>query len=493
MIGPIFDQKKKLPLQGIRHFYELAPTDMLFSKGVTLESLNDNALARNLDSLSDAGLYDLFWKCSGMIKRRFGLNSNILHTDSTDVSVYALRSEDPGDGSAFPAYSGNPKDGRGDLLRYNMATVTDGDRILQYCRTYSGNMVDAVMNRDTLDFLRTRTDVRESVIIADCKLVNSILITEMQEMGLGFISKVPQSFSEKIREKAVEFALSSEMKDSSVPGYRVCETELKTVCGELRFIAYRSAKGKKRSGDYLERHGKKTAENRFKPFLKKKFACEADALSAFDDVMKKHVDSAYVVLCDIVSSEETVPRKGRGRHPADYIPETKMTWKVIVSMSFDKERASELTDLHNTSVIVTNIPYASADHENVRYGATTDTILRLYLDQYKIEQSYRLMKSGMGIDSVFVRTPSRASALFFVIGIAVLISNVVDALLRQSGKGRTKTMRQSCIEIQNAVIEYHRSENAISIPGSEAYADRVFSFMDSIGVDPSKLLEIFDG
>jgi hypothetical protein len=53
-------------------------------------------------------------------------------------------------------------------------------------------------------------------------------------------------------------------------------------------------------------------------------------------------------------------------------------------------------------------------------------------------------------------------------------------------------MRQSCIEIQNAVIEYHRNDNSISVPGSERYADRVFSFIDAIGMDPSKLLEMCD-
>jgi transposase len=349
MIGPIFDQKKKLPLQGVRHFYELAPTDMLFGKGVTLESLNDNALARNLDCLFDAGLYDLFWKCSHMLKRRTGLVSNILHTDSTDVSVHVLRSEDPGDGSAFPAYSGNPKDGRGNLLRYNMATITDGDRILQYCRTYSGNMVDAVMNRDTLDFLKGRADIHESVIVADCKLVNSILITEMQEMNLGFISKVPQSFSEKVRESVIEFALSAKMEDSSVPKYKVCETTMKTVCGDLRFIVYRSTKENKRTDDYLEKHGKKEAENRFRGFLKKKFACETDAMNAFNDVMKKHLNSAYIVTGVTEGTEEIVPRKGRGRHPNGYVPETKVMWKVNVTMHFDKERASEMTDIRSTS------------------------------------------------------------------------------------------------------------------------------------------------
>src|SRR5215510_1531247 len=56
MIGPIFDSRKRLPLTGVRYFYSAAPCDLLFGDGVTMEGLNDNALARNLDSLFDTGL-----------------------------------------------------------------------------------------------------------------------------------------------------------------------------------------------------------------------------------------------------------------------------------------------------------------------------------------------------------------------------------------------------------------------------------------------------
>jgi hypothetical protein len=75
MIGPIFDGRKKLPLSGVRYFYNAAPADILFGKGVERASLNDNALARNLDDIFDTGLDELFWKCSKLIRKKYGFDT----------------------------------------------------------------------------------------------------------------------------------------------------------------------------------------------------------------------------------------------------------------------------------------------------------------------------------------------------------------------------------------------------------------------------------
>ena len=493
MIGPIFDDRKKLPLSGIRYFYNGAPADLLFGKDIEQESLNDNALARNLDSLFDAGLDGLFWECSKMIKHKFGLDSKIRHMDATDYSVWAVPPDDE-DGAALPAFNGHAKDGRDDLLRYSAATVTDGDRILEYCKAYPGNAADSVMNKDTIEFLRTCIDPHENVVIADCKLVNSDLIAMLLDMGMGFVSKVPVIFSEKIRDKIVASAAGSEMDASSIKGYRTYDTEAETVCGKLRFIAYRSPKGTERAMDYLERQGKRDAEKLFKPFLNKGFACEADAISAFEDALKKHKGSAYTVAGKAVMIEETVRREARGRPPkGSPPPETEVKWKVDVTMGFDLERAKALAEARNVSVIVTNLPFASEDSANIRHGATADTVLRLYLDQYKAEHTYRLMKSGMGVDSVYVRTPSRANALLFVVAVATLVSSIIDALLRRSGNGRFKTVKQAHKEIQNSILECRRKENKMSVLGKKGSAEGVFAYLEAIGMDPSLLLEIFDG
>jgi len=488
MIGPIFDSRKKMPLSGIRAFYKGAPVDMLFGD-IEECSLNDHALARNLDDLYDTGLDDLFWKCSSMIKRRYGFDSKIRHMDSTNYTVYAAACER--EGEAVPAFGGNAKNGRNDLLQYNAATVTDGDRIMEYSKAYSGNTADPVMDRDTIAFLKANIDPEENTLIADCKLVNTELVSELAGMGMGFISKAPSSFSDKIRDDIVYSVLSGYMDASSVDGYSVYDTESDTVCGKLRFVAYRSPKGTAREMEYLEVQGRKDAEKLFGQFFKKRFACETDAMMTFDETLSKHRNSAYVIEGTPVRMEERMRRATRGRPPKDSDgPVTRVSWKIDVSMRFDRELAERIAQAYDVSVIVTNLPFATEDAGNVRHGATTDTVLRLYLDQYKVEHTYRLLKSGMGVDSVYVHTPSRANALLFVVSIATLISSIMDALMGRNGDRRT--VKQICHGLQNATAIYDRARDRLTVGGPEGSMDDLLSYLSVFDTDPSLLLGIYD-
>lgn len=237
-----------------------------------------------------------------LIKSRYGFDSGIRHMDCTDYTVHAVPPDDPGDGTAVPAYGGNAKDGRNDLLQYRAATVTVGDRVLEYCRAYSGNASDVTMNEDTLAFLRDHLDPRDDTVIADSKPVDENPIRTVNGMGMGFVSKVPAIFSGRIRDVIVQSALSGRMDDAG-DGYHVYDTETDTVCGRPRFIAYRSPKGTGRAMDHLRRQGLKDAERRFRAVTRRTFACREDASRPLDEVMREHRGSAYDVFPDIVGTE----------------------------------------------------------------------------------------------------------------------------------------------------------------------------------------------
>ena len=316
IIGPIFDHRKCLPLSGVRAFYRGASTDLLFGDGVTEDSLNDEALAGNLDSLHETGLEELFRGCYRLIKSRYCFDSRIRHMDCTDYTVHAVPPDNSGDGTAVPVYGGNAKDGRNDLLQYCTAMVTDGDRVLEYCRAYSGNASDVTMNEDTLAFLGDHLGPRDDTVIADSKLVNENLIRTVNGMGMGFISKVPAILSGRIRDIIVQSALPGRM-DDACDGYQVYDTEADTVCGRLRSIAYRSPKGAGRAMDHLRRQGLKDAERRFRAVTRRTFACREDASGSLDEVMKEHRGSAYDVFPDIVGMEVVERRPSAGRPPKD--------------------------------------------------------------------------------------------------------------------------------------------------------------------------------
>ena len=95
----------------------------------------------------------------------------------------------------------------------------------------------------------------------------------------------------------------------------------------------------------------------------------------------------------------------------------KTEYRVSVTMEFDEERAKQLSQDRGVRVLITNLPRANTDAENVRTGVTADTVLLSYLDQYQVEHAFRLMKDGMGIDRVYIHRPSRENAMMFVISL----------------------------------------------------------------------------
>lgn len=144
-------------------------------------------------------------------------------------------------------------------------------------------------------------------------------------------------------------------------------------------------------------------------------------------------------------------RASRGRPTKDSEPpKTKVEWRIDVKMEFNETLAEELANEHDISVIVTGLPFADEDAENLRSWATTDTVLRLYLDQCKVEHTYRLMKSGMGVDTVYVQTPSRAMLL--VVAIAILVLSIMDTMLRRNNE-RYRTVRRACNDLRDVTLE----------------------------------------
>lgn len=78
----------------------------------------------------------------------------------------------------------------------------------------------------------------------------------------------------------------------------------------------------------------------------------------------------------------------RGRPRKDERPLTKTEYRVNIRLVFDRAKAKRLSQDRNVSVLVTNLPRANKDAENIRLGATADTVLLTYLGQFKVEHAF---------------------------------------------------------------------------------------------------------
>ncbi len=489
MIGPMFNGHKRSPLYKVDLFYQTAPIDLLFGEDVTLPGLNDVSLARGLDTIFEAGVEKLFWDCAQTLCKRFDIDNSVLHMDSTNFSVYAMEPDDEGDGAAVPRHSGHAKDGHNELLQYAMQTVTNTERVMMFLKPYSGNTSDGNMDLDTLNSLKDRMDVSRTTIVADSKPVNSKIVKEMLAMDVGFVSKVPINFCDKVRDKIL-YSSGQGVMDASpdLEGWSVYDTDSKVDGKDLRFIACRNEKAVRKRRRHIETKEREKVQKALDTLARKEFSCEADAKKAFDSVIAKYSKrTPYSAIAEYVPFETYDRGNRRGRPRKGEEPERRTEWRVEPTLTVDSRRLEEMSEAGGTNVLITNLPRRDTDAENVRDGATAQTVLRLYLNEYKVEHTYRLMKSGLGVDRVFFKTPSRENAMMFVVGLATLLENVINALNRRNGV--RDTFRTVVDQFLGTNVRYSRSENTMDFEGPSERVEQLFRYLDTLRIEPQFLLQ----
>lgn len=489
MIGPLFKGDRRRPLYKVDLFYQNAPIDLLFGDDVTLSGLNDVSLARGLDTVFEAGVEKLYWDCAQTLCKRFGIDNSVLHMDSTNFSVYAMEADDEGDGAAVPRRSGHAKDGHDELLQYAMQTVTNTDRVMMFLKPYSGNTSDGNMDLDTLMSLKDRMDVSRTTIVADNKMVNARIVKEMVGMDVGFVSKVPVNFCDKVRDKIL-YSSGQGVMDAcpDMDGWSVYDTDSEVDGKVLRFIACRNEKAVRKRRRHIETKDREKVQKALDALARKEFSCQADAKKAFDATVAKYRrNTPYTAIAEYVPFETYDRGDRRGRPKKGEEPERRTEWRISPTLTVDPKRLDEMSEAGGTNVLITNLPRRDTDADNVRDGATAQTVLRLYLNEYKVEHTYRLMKSGLGVDRVFFRTPSRENAMMFVVGIATLIENVIDAMNRRNGE--RDTFRTVIYQFETMVVKYSRSDDSMDFEGPDERVEQLFRYLEILRIAPQFLLQ----
>jgi len=487
MLGLLFGFKHKAPLANIPLFYSSAPTDLLFGPKVERSCLNDSAFGRALDTLYKANREEMIWKCAEMCAEKYCIPSDVFYTDATNFSLYAVPQEER-DGVAVPAYSGHAKDGRNKQVQYSMVSVTDSNGLLRCQKPFSGNASDVVMNRDMVNFLSERLDCSVSTVVADSKLANAGTIDLLFEKGLGFVTKCPSSFADKIRERVLKGSEGKMTACKERKGAKIYETSAQAGGHMLRFIVYTLGIDEKDGIRFYAEDGEKKLNAAFGKLMKTEFNCRPDAENALEKAVAAAGLTAYEVFADVVPYEVRQKRPGRGRpRKGSEVPEAVTRYRIEASWEFDENVAKRMSGDHGTQVLITNLPRSDRKENNLRDGADAETVLMTYLGEYKIEHSFRLMKSGLGVDSVYLHTPERENAMMFVIGIATIISNTVDAVLKRM-PGRKITMDRLCWKMISVSVNYDRKSDSMRIRGYEGANKEFFGYMDTLDISHGLLL-----
>lgn len=134
-------------------------------------------------------------------------------------------------------------------------------------------------------------------------------------------------------------------------------------------------------------------------------------------------------------------------------PESKGWWELELTPMISDTAVRRAAERERTVVLVTNLDHPVTEGEETPpvYRPTSSwDVVKLYNSEYRVEKSFRFLKSGVGMNSVYLQTPSRENAMMFVLSIAVLISNIADAIFKRMDmrlKGRTLTMYNLAYEL----------------------------------------------
>ncbi len=477
MLGPVFDGREKMALRNISTFYTDAPTDMLF--GVDRISMHDSAFGRALDTLADLDHSETLWSLSAALESRYGLGSDTLHMDTTNLAVYALDRDYTGE-PVVPTRPGKSKEERPDLLHYAFMAITDSDGIIRYLEPYNANLSDCDMNRRALQFLDGRVDASRTVIVADSKLATAGLVGSMRRKGFGFVTVCPEEFGSRAQARAKAEALAkglrpSTHKEGKKSKWVFYDTDLTIDDGGdgLRFVVYRTRARYKRSFNGLKRSGERRISTLEGSLRAKKFDSEKAASAAAEAAIAKLDAPAYDVRYLVKPAYNN-----KHRHTGK--------WTVKILHDFNEDGCKAEAERRSLTVLATNLPRSDADHRNPREGATAEAVAAIYAGEFHVEHTFRLMKSGIGIDKVYLQTPSRERAMMFVVGLIALVSQLMDALLKRASMDTT--VYSLSLRLHSTSVRCNRERSRMWIDGNQDSMDIAMGCLEVFEIEPERML-----
>jgi transposase len=267
------------PLYLFGEFFIGKATEHLLGEGIKPEHLNDDRIARGLDSLWNQGLTPLFTSIAMLAQQKCQLSTKSLE-GSYEIESLEQSTESIEQVKITYGYS---RDHRPDLKQFMMDVICTGDGdVPLFVRVGDGNESDRAIFAQLMKQFQQQWNL-DSIYVADSALYSA---ENLQQLGeLKWITRVPQSLkAAKILVESVESELFCE---SEISGYRIA-----SCCSNYGGVSQRwliIESDKRRDSDFkqLEKRLKKqlnVAKSELKSLMQQDFACAADAGKAAEQL-----------------------------------------------------------------------------------------------------------------------------------------------------------------------------------------------------------------
>lgn len=498
MMGPVMWIGCKLPLVRVERNYAGVPCDLIFGEGVSASNLNDDALGRCLDTLAKADLAMLVHRSSDLCVKKFGFESQVRHDDGSNYKFYGEEKDVP-EGEIYPAIACHPKDGRSNVLHYCFQMSADENGILRLSKAHRGNITDVEADRDSISFFgrnMDRGERRRITYVADSKAATSETIRLLNGFEIRFITKCPGRFGLNLRKRALDAAEAASCERSArYPDLVVYDSDLTVMDRDDRdpkgiraIVCFSDASTRK------ELHKARSKRDE----TEKAIMSYADGRSwdSIEEMESALSDFELPNGCSLYyeSGMFEVPGKSSHRGPrrkGEIVPPVPKFFVRRLWVYLDESTAFRDARRASASVLITDIPCADSDQRWYRNGLTTDGVIRLYREEYRVEHCIRFTKSGVGIDQVFLQTPSRERAMMFMVSELTVLTSTADAVFRSKGlklNGVQMTVNNLMQELQGTTIRLDRDEMRMFVETPLGKEIDLFEITDALEINPRLLL-----
>jgi transposase len=436
-------------------FFESKPIERLLEGNISSHHLDDNALGKALDEISEYGASRLFGEIAFEIALENNLLGSLAHLDSTSMSVEG-EYEKGSDENVIKLTYGHSKDHRPDLKQAVMSLVVSGASAMPiWMEPQDGNSSDKKEFHETIKkiraFQKQLKGCPDFKWVADSALYSKEKL--LKQADYLWLSRVPETITEA-RDLVEKEDSEIDWKEFE-KGYKTASFSSSYGEVEQRWLLIYSEQSYAREKKTFDRKLEKQDE-----LLKKSlwhlgneiFSCELDAAKEVTKVIKKFpYHSVETKLIPAIKHGKTGrPKRGAEGDVIGY--------QIQSDVTRNSNAIEIFLNRKGRFILATN----DLDKETF----PDEKMLEEYKQQQNVERGFRFLKDPwFMVDSIFLKSPRRIEALMMVMTLCLMVYNIGQHRLRTTLKENNETLpNQINKAIQNPTMRW------------------IFQIMEGIGV-----------
>lgn len=413
-------------LSGTAEFFSNHPLQALLQdSNATPDALNRAVLERMLDALADAEPEKLFIKIARKVLEVLNVKAQTAHIDSTSFHYHGKTYKE--DGCDVELNMGYSRDLHPELNQVISVMLCEEQTHLPiFQQAFSGNTADhKSFNQVVLESWQLLKEQFKDLkyLVGDSALCTGEIAKNIVAQGIKFVTRVPDgNLTARACFEAAKGATFEDIDPIEPNGSKGlwCQNG-KIGEQEVKLLLVNNENLRSTKEATITKHAKKELEELQKKLKKldtNPCKCQKDAEKQVNELQSK------LKLCKIddITYEEVTGYPKRGK-PAKDAQKVTIAVKVHAHPSIDEDKLKEQIESSIRYVIATN---------DLNRKWTMKELLGIYKKQSVVERGWRFMKCHkLMVDSLFLRKPSRITALTWIMTIALLVFTASEFLLRQ--------------------------------------------------------------